>query len=360
MSKDYYHILGVERSATDDDIKKAYRKLAHQYHPDKKGGDEARFKEINEAYQVLSDKRKRTQYDQFGSAPRPGSGGQGGFEGFDFSNFDFGGFGQRGGSPFEDMFSDFFGGTRGSGRVRQRGKDIQVDMEIDFLEMATGVEKTVRLYKGVRCSRCEGTGGEPGAKEDTCSKCSGSGQVRYTQQTFLGSFSQVVVCDACSGKGRSYSKRCSKCGGDGTVKDQEEIAVQVPPGIDNGQTLSLSGKGEAGSNGAAPGDLYVMIHVRPHRKFSREGNDVQSEERIPFSLAALGGKIEVEILDGEISMKIPSGTQSGEVFRIKGEGFPELGGKKRGNHLVKVIVDVPKKLSWSQKRSVESLRADGL
>jgi len=362
MTKNYYDILGVSKSASDDEIKKAYRKLAHQYHPDKKGGDEAKFKEINEAYQVLSDKSKRAQYDQFGQtfnngAQGSGFGGQGGqgFGGFNFGNFDFsgasGGFG-----PFEDIFSDFFGGSRTEGRSRERGQDIHVDVEIDFLEMATGSEKTIRIRKRTVCGVCRGAGGEVGTKEEKCSVCNGSGQVRKTQRTFLGSFTQVAMCDACHGKGKTYANRCKKCGGDGRVREEETLSVPLPAGIDDGQTLSLSGKGEAGGYGAPSGNLYVTVHVKPHKKFKRKKSDVLSEEHISFSQAALGDSIQVETLIGLITMKIPSGTQSREVFRIKEAGFPSLEGRSKGHHFVTVIVDIPKKLSWKQKKLVEELR----
>lgn len=362
MAKDYYDILGISRSASDDEIKKAYRKLAHQHHPDKKGGDEAKFKEINEAYQVLSDKAKRSQYDQFGQAfsgaQGGGFGGQSGqgFGGFNFGNFDFSNASSGGFGPFEDIFSDFFGGSRGDGHARERGQDIHVDVEIDFLEMAIGAEKTVHLRKRTVCNACHGTGGEVGTKEETCSVCKGSGQVRKTQRTFLGSFTQVAVCDACRGKGKVYAHRCKKCGGDGRVKEEESISISLPAGIDEGQTLSLSGKGEAGGYGAPSGNLYVTVHVRPHKNFTRKGQNILSEEHISFAQAALGDSIQVKTLSGLVTMKIPSGTQSKEIFRIKEAGFPSLEGKSKGHHFVTIVVDIPKHLSWKQKKLVEELR----
>jgi len=365
MANDYYKILGVERGANDDEIKKAYRKLAHKYHPDKSGGDEAKFKEINEAYQVLSDKSKRQQYDQFGQTfEQAQSGGQGqGFGGFDFSGFQ--GFGQQGQGGFdfqdfgfEDIFSNIFGG--GSGRKRSRkkaGGDIQVDAEISFEEMVKGTKRTVDIYKKVVCDRCHGTGGEPGAKKETCPTCHGSGQVRRTMQSFLGSFSQVSTCPTCQGAGEIYSEKCKKCGGDGRVKEEENIEIEIPAGIQDGQTLSMEGYGEAGEKGAPSGNLYVNIRVSPHSKFKREKNNIISSEHITFPQAVLGDKINVDTINGQLKMKIPSRTQSGEIFKIKGEGVPFLDRRGRGDHLVKIIVDIPKRLNRDQKKLIEKLKS---
>ena len=363
----YYDILGVSKGASDDEIKKAYRRLAHQHHPDKAGGDEKKFKEINEAYQVLSNKTKRSQYDQFGQTfDQAGrSGGGQGFGGFDFSGFDFGNFSARGGSAFggefggEDMgdiFSDIFGGSFGRGRTRQRsGQDIQVDIEINFEEMVKGARRVINLRRNVVCNVCGGTGGEPSAKQETCPTCKGSGQVRKNVRSFFGSFSQVSVCPACRGKGKTFSKKCHKCGGDGRVKSEQAIEIEIPAGIENGQTINLRSQGEAGEYGAPAGDLYVNVHVAPHSKFKRERNNIISEEQITFSQATLGDKIEVETISGPIRMKIPAGTQSGEVFRIRGEGVPYLGKRGRGDQLVKIIVQIPKHLSREQNDLIERL-----
>ena len=290
MANDYYKILGVERGATDDEIKKAYRKLAHKHHPDKSGGNEAEFKKINEAYQVLSDKAKRQQYDQFGQTfDQGGFGGQQGqgFGGFDFSGFQgFGGQQSQGGFDFqdigfEDIFSDIFGGGFGRGKRRSRkkaGKDVQIDVEITFEEMVKGASRTITLYKSMTCDKCHGTGGEPGAKKETCPTCKGSGQVKQTMQSFFGSFSQVSTCPTCQGAGETYSEKCKKCGGDGRVKGEENIEIDIPAGIQEGQTLSLEGQGEAGEKGAPSGNLYVNIHVIPHQKFKREKNNILSKE----------------------------------------------------------------------------------
>ncbi|TSC94073.1 MAG: molecular chaperone DnaJ [Candidatus Berkelbacteria bacterium Athens1014_28] len=361
MANDYYKTLGVEKSASDDEIKKAYRKLAHKYHPDKSGGDEAKFKEINEAYQVLSDKTKRAQYDQFGQNFNQAGGGQG-FGGFDFSGFQQGFGGQQGGfefggGDFSDIFSDIFGGGRG-GAHQKAGQDIQVDVEISFEEMIRGVKKEFKLYKKAVCDRCHGTGGEPGEKEETCATCKGRGKIQRTVRSILGTFSQTSTCPTCHGKGKIYSKKCSKCGGDGRIRQEEIVRVEIPAGIFSGQTISVQGKGEAGEAGAPAGDLYVNVHVIPHERFKREENNILSTEKISFAQAVLGDKIEVETVDGKVRMKIPEGTQSGELFRIRDKGVPILGRRGRGDHLVKIIVEIPKKLSREQKRLIEQLREE--
>lgn len=369
MANNYYDILGVDKGASDDDIKRAYRKLAHKYHPDKQGGDANKFKEINEAYQTLSDKTKRQQYDQFGRTfdqRGGGQGGFGGFEGFDFSGFQQGYGGQsfnfEGG--FEDIFSDIFGGNFGGGRrrdARKAGRDIQIDAEIDFAEMVTGARREVSLMRNVICDECKGRGGEPGAKEETCPTCKGSGQVRKTTRSFFGTFQQVATCGTCDGSGKVFSQKCHKCKGEGRVKEQKSIQIDIPAGIADGQTISLQGYGEAGEKGGHSGDLYVMVHVKPHPKFERKNNNIISTEHISFSQAVLGDKIGVETIGGKMQMKIPAGTQSGEIFRIKGEGIPQLGrAGSRGDQLVTIIVDVPKNPSREQRRIIEELGNAGL
>jgi molecular chaperone DnaJ len=374
MAADYYNTLGVSKSASDDEIKKAYRKLAHKYHPDKSGGDEKKFKEINTAYQVLSDKSKRAQYDQFGRTfEQGGFGGQGfsgfssgGFEGFDFGDV-FNQARQGGGADFEfggdfsDIFSDIFGGGRGRGKRKAKsGRDIQVDVEIDFFEMVRGVTRNLKLYKNVKCSICDGTGGEPGAREETCQTCQGAGQVQKNTRSFFGSFSQILTCSDCGGSGRIILKKCKKCGGDGRVKEDREVAIEIPAGIANGQTISLIGQGEAGETGAQNGDLFVNIHIKPHNKFKREGNNIVSQEFITFSQAVLGDKISIETISGQTMMKVPIGTQSGEIFRIRGEGVPYLQKSGRGDHLVKIIVKIPKNISRKQKELIEDLRNENI
>ncbi|MDD5084290.1 MAG: molecular chaperone DnaJ [Candidatus Moranbacteria bacterium] len=361
MAKDYYDILGVSKGASEDEIKKAYRKLAHKYHPDKSGGDEAKFKEASAAYSVLSDKDKRKQYDQFGQTfDGAGGGGQG------FGGFDFGGFSGRGsqsgfdfsGSGFEDIFSEMFGGaTRGGGRSRaQSGSDIQVDVEITFDEMARGVKKDIRLQKFSQCATCKGSGGEPGSSEETCGTCHGKGQIQRTVRSFLGVFSQTETCPTCQGKGKTFSKKCHTCHGDGRTRTEQTITVDIPAGIQSGQAISLSGQGEAGEHGGHPGDLYVVVRVKLHQYFERKGDDVFSTAEITYAQAVLGDKIEVETLEGDVMMKIPAGTQSGEIFRIKEKGIPHLQKWGKGDHMVKIVVDVPKKLSKEQKKLIEALR----
>lgn len=349
---DYYELLGVDKSASEAEIKKAFRKAAHKHHPDKGGGDEKKFKEINEAYQVLSDKNKRAQYDQFGAE---GPGGFGGGQGGGFGGF---GGGQAGGFEFnfggggaEDIFSEMFGGRRGS----TRGRDIQVGVSITFEEMITGTEKKVTIKKAVACDRCEGTGGEPSADQKTCSTCQGAGRVQKVMRTMLGNIAQEAICPDCQGKGKTYAKNCTVCGGDGhEVKEVEEV-FDIPAGIQSGQTVAFSGKGMAGENGAPAGDLHVVIDVSGNDKFQREDNNVVSDIHITFTQAALGDKVSVETVEGDVKMKIPAGTQSGEVFRIKGKGVPRLQSFGRGDHMVTVVVDVPTKLTREQKKLIEKL-----
>ncbi len=362
MPEDYYNILGVSKDASDDEIKKAYRKLAHKHHPDKTGGNEKKFKEINTAYQTLSDKTKRQQYDQFGQTFEQGgfSAGGGPTGGWDFSGFQESGDGDKGfnfefgGGGFEDIFSDIFGARS---KTRQKtGQDIQVDVEINFEDMVRGTEKSIRLYKSAVCDICGGSGGDPGSKEETCPTCKGSGQIKRTVRSFVGAFTQVSTCSVCRGKGTAFSKKCHKCGGDGRIKKEQEIKVEIPAGIQNGQTISLHGQGEAGELGAPGGDLYVNVHIKPHDKFKREGDNITSSETVTFSQAALGDKIEVDTIDEKIKMKVPAGTQSGEVFRIKGKGVPHLGRRGRDDHWVRIIVDVPRHLSRERKKLIEELK----
>ena len=359
---DYYKILGVEKNASDDEIKKAYRKLAHKYHPDKKNGDEGKFKEINGAYQVLSDDKKRSQYDQFGQTfdgqgGGPGA-GQGGFSGFSGSNggqWDFSDFtsqGETGG--WEDVFSDIFGGRGGFQNVK--GSDIQVDIEISFEEMIKGAKKEIKLFKDSKCSVCNGLGGAPGSKEEICKTCNGSGRIKKTVRSILGTIAQETVCDDCHGKGKIFSEKCKKCSGVGIIKEEKNIPIHVPAGIQDGQTISIQGEGAAGKEGAPSGDLYVNVHVQSHDKFIRKGDDIFSEERISFPQATLGDKIEVDTIEGKVSMKIPQGTQSGELFRIRSKGVPYLRGGGRGHHMVKIIVNVPSKLNRKEKNLIKELK----
>jgi molecular chaperone DnaJ len=374
MANNYYDLLGVSKGASDDEIKKAYRKMAHKYHPDKSGGDEAKFKEINEAYQVLSDKAKRGQYDQFGQtfdqASRSGGAGAGGGQGF--GGWDFSGFGddfsaQGGpasgwdfsGGGFEDIFSSVFGTQSRAGSRKKRGKDIQVDVEIDFSEMVNGAKRQINLRKSTVCANCSGTGGEKNSQEKVCNTCGGAGRVQKVGSSFFGSFSQVVECPDCAGTGHVQERKCTRCGGDGRTMEESKLEIDIPAGIDNNQALSMSGAGEAGSRGGRAGDLFINVHVKPHRLFVRKGQDILSSVEIPFSTSALGGEVIIETIEGRLTLKIPSGTQSGEQFRVKGKGVPDLHSGVRGNQIVKVIVRTPKKLSREQKNLLEELKRLG-
>lgn len=364
MAKDYYAVLGVSKGASEDEIKKAFRKLAHKHHPDKAGGDEAKFKEVNEAYQVLSDSKKRAQYDQFGQGFN-GQGAPGGGAGFE--GFDFGGFGRQGqqggahfdfgGAPFEDMFSEIFGmGNFGGGRNRARaGADVAVDMEITFEEMAHGVEKDVRVRKRNTCATCKGSGGKPGSVEKTCTTCQGNGQVQQTFRSILGTFAQASVCPECHGRGKVHTEKCPTCRGEGRETSESTLRVAIPAGVHDGATLSMSGGGEAGEIGALAGDLLITIHVKPHPRFERKGNNIVVKQEISFAQAALGDTIPVETLDGTVKMKIPAGTQSGELFRLSGKGIG-TGRFSKGDALVSIQVRVPKKLSREERRAIEELR----
>lgn len=357
MSKNYYELLGVSKQASQDEIKKAYRKLAHQHHPDKSGGDEAKFKEINEAYSVLSDPGKRSQYDQFGRTSH-GAGSGGASSGWDFSQF--GGAGGSnvhfdfGSGGFEDIFSDLFGGGRQGTRSRS-GSDIQVDIEISFEEMVKGVQRDIPLRKFALCSHCHGTGGKPGSKESSCSVCHGSGQVRKSVRSIFGVMEQAVICDTCHGRGKTYGESCQTCHGDGRMQKEEKIRVDIPAGIQDGQAISMPGHGAVGEHGAPAGDLFVVVRVRPHAEWKRQGDDIYSVFDLRYKQAVLGDKVSVKTVDGPMTMKIPAGTQPGEVFRIRGKGVSHLGRYGRGDHLVTIRLIVPRKISREEKELIERL-----
>ncbi len=358
MPKDYYELLGVPRDASDADIKAAFRTLAHQHHPDKEGGSAEKFKEINEAYQVLSDKEKRSQYDQFGTtfegAQGPGGPGAGGFNWGDVGGFGNGaGFGDLG-----DIFDTFFGGSR-AGRsrtaARPSGSDIQIDAELTFREAVFGTTKDIGLYKHVACDACGGSGNDPNAKITTCSTCQGSGQVSQVQRTILGAMRTVGVCPDCSGEGQRSSKKCKTCHGDGRVRTQKEISVTIPAGINDGQTIRLSGQGEAGGRGGGTGDLYVRVRVRPEPGFERREYAILTDAEVTFPQAALGATVRVPTLEGDVELKIPAGTQSGTVFKLRSRGVPHLNGRGRGDQLVTVRVKIPTKISKHQRKLLEEL-----
>lgn len=360
MAKDYYNILGVSRTASGDELKKAFRKKAHELHPDKAGGDEAKFKELNEAYQVLSNQEKRGQYDQFGQtfddARRQGGGSS--------TSSGFGGFGQQGGfqgnvdmGDLGDIFGDMFGfgGGRSRSRRRQGGSDIQADLQLTFREAVFGVTKEFSLFKAAVCETCDGNGAEPGSKITTCATCKGSGQVQRVVNSVFGQMAQAVVCTTCDGQGSVPSKKCKTCGGDGKLKRDTIIKVNVPAGIDDGETLRLQNQGEAGERGAGAGDLYLRIRVTPDVRYTRKAADILSEVHLGIASAALGTKVEIETLDGPVAMKIPAGTQSGKVFRLGDKGVPHLRKRGRGDHLVTVTVDTPRKLSGERKKLLKRL-----
>lgn len=360
MAKDYYDILGVSKDASDDDIKRSFRKLAHQYHPDKNGGNSEKFKEINEAYQVLSDKQKRSQYDQFGStfgeAGPSAGGGFGGFPGFDFGNFANGNGAQFDFGDLGDIFGGVFGGRGRRRRGPVAGNDIEMTVNLEFMEAVRGTQEQLKVFKQMKCSRCHGNGAEPGTPIATCSECGGSGQVTMVRQTILGAFQQTTTCPKCQGEGKSAKKPCRQCGGDGRVRDYDTFTVKIPAGIDDGQTIELNGRGESGEKGGATGDLYLRIKVKAHDTFKRDGYDVLSKVPISFKQAALGDKISVAGLEGDETLKIPAGTQTGTVFKLRGKGIAHLHGNRRGDQLVEVVVRTPTKLAREQKDLLRELK----
>ncbi len=361
MAKDYYEILGVEKGATKDDIKKAFRKLAHQYHPDKNQGDDAKFKEVNEAYQTLSDDQKRAQYDQFGSGFQGGAGGfQGGqgFGGFDFSGF------QNGQAGFDmgdigDIFSEFFaGGAQGGGARTRRGRDISTEIHISFSESVFGIERKILLTKQAVCDTCTGSGAKPGTKMTECKTCNGKGQIRETKRSFLGTFSTTKICEECHGSGQVPHEKCATCHGMGVLRRQQEIEVRIPAGIHDGEMIRLTGMGEAVSHGQ-PGDLYIKINVGTHPMFRREGNDLHMDLNLKLTDALLGMTYDLETLDGKIEVKIPEGVSPNEILRVKGKGVPS-GRGKRGDILIHVHIKLPHKLSRESKNLIEKLRKEGI
>lgn len=362
MSKrDYYEVLGVGKNASADEIKKAFRKAAVKHHPDKEGGDETKFKEINEAYEVLKDQQKRQRYDQFGHAGVGGAssgGGAGGspFEGFGGFNgqnvhFDFGDGG------LGDLFGQFFNGGQGqqSGRGPRRGRDVETSVTLSFEQAVFGTEKTIDLTMDDECSHCKGTTVEPGYSMKTCPTCQGAGQQTRVMNTIFGQMQQAVTCETCHGRGKVPEKVCTVCGGKGTERRKQEMQVKIPAGIDDGATIRLKERGEAIADGVR-GDLYIHIRVKAHRKFTREGDIILSEEHISMIDAALGTEIDVETVDGKITMRVPAGTQSGTDFKLSKHGIPHLRSEARGPHIVSIIVDIPTKLSKKQKELLEQFK----
>jgi molecular chaperone DnaJ len=358
MSKrDYYEVLGVGKDASPDEIKKAFRRLAVQHHPDKEGGDETKFKEINEAYEVLKDDAKRKRYDQFGHAGVGGNGagagpGFGGFNGFGGQgqemHFDFGDLG------LGDIFSSFFGGADPrQGQRRARGRDVETRVEISFEQAVFGTEADLNLTLQDTCEHCKGSTVEPGYELKTCDQCKGSGQVVNVTRTIFGNIQQATICPKCHGKGKIPEKVCSVCHGKGTEAKRQDIRLKIPAGVDDGATIRLREHGEAIANGPK-GDLYVNIRVKPHKRFTREGDLILSEEHVSMVSAALGTEIDVETVDGPVRLKIPAGTQSGSDFKLAGHGVPHLRGDSRGAHIVTLVVDTPAKLTKQQKELLEA------
>ena len=352
MSKrDYYEVLGVSKDASDDELKKAFRKAAVKFHPDKEGGDETKFKEASEAYEVLKDKQKRQRYDQFGHAGVGGSPGGGGnpFEGFgNGQGFEFN-FGDGG---LGDIFGQFFGGGASNSRQPSRGRDVETSITLNFEDAVFGTERTLNLMMEDECSHCKGSTVEPGSSMKTCPTCKGAGQQTRVMNTMFGQVQQAVVCETCSGRGQIPEKVCTVCKGAGTERHSQEIKVKIPAGIDDGATIRLRERGEAMAN-APRGDLYVNVRVKAHKKFTREGDLILSEEHISMVDAALGTEIDIEAVDGSVTMKIPAGTQSGTDFKLSGHGVPHLRRDTRGAHIVSIVVDIPTKLSKKQKELLE-------
>lgn len=345
MAKDLYATLGVDRNASAEDIKKAYRKMSKEFHPDKHKGDKAaetKFKEINEAYETLSNPERKRMYDQFGSTSgSPGGGGFEGFQGFDFNGADLG-----------DLFGNFFGG-RGGGRQREEPIDQEVSITIDFMDAVRGVQLPIRLKRMAACDTCKGNGAQPGTKIVQCSVCSGTGQTDRVVNSFFGQIRQRSVCSNCRGSGKVLEKPCATCKGEGRVQEAANVTIDIPAGIDDGQTLRISGQGDAKRGGGATGDLYVRIRVTPDERFRRDHQDIYSDVAVPVIDALLGGTMEIDTVQGTTTIQIPEGMQPGLVLRIRGKGMPILGRNSHGDHYVTLAVDVPKKLSRKERKILE-------
>ena len=351
--RDYYEVLGVSKGASEDEIKRAYKKLARKYHPDMNPGDkeaEEKFKEVNEANEVLSDPEKKARYDQFGFAGvdpsyGAGAGGAGGYGG----GFDFGDLG--------DIFGSFFGGGFGGGQTRrngpQRGESIRASVAVTFTEAAFGCKKEVSIERSEQCASCKGSGCAPGTTPEICPDCHGSGMVQVQQRTPMGVFASSRPCQRCRGTGKIIHQPCADCGGSGAVRKRKTIKVTIPAGIDHGQTISLRGQGNAGKNGGPAGDLLITVMVRPHELFRREGNDVFCEAPITFRQAVLGATLEIPTIDGPVKYDIPEGTQTGTVFRLRGKGIPALNGRGRGDQYVTVTIETPRNLNREQKEALK-------
>jgi molecular chaperone DnaJ len=363
MAKDYYQVLGVSRDASQEEIKKAFYKLAHKYHPDKGGGDEKKFKEINEAYQTLSNKEKRSQYDRFGRTFEGGGVPGGDFQwawgnpNVDFE-FNFGEFGDLS-DMMEDLFG--FGAVPRKKKDLKKGRDVEINLEISLEDTLKGKEKELTLYKYITCSRCQGKGAEPGSKVKECFSCRGAGEVQQIRKTIFGSFTRYTICPECGGEGYRPEKPCNVCRGEGRLRSEEKIKIFIPAGVDTNQVIKVEGKGEAGRRGGKAGNLYVRIIVKPHPVFKRKGDDLYTSVPISFSQAALGDEVEILTLEGKnILLKVPAGTESGKVLRISEKGIPHFSGYSRGNLYVELVVKTPKKLTKKQKELLERLKEEGI
>jgi molecular chaperone DnaJ len=367
MAKDYYSVLGIDKKASQDDIKKAFRKLAHKYHPDKKGGDEAKFKEASEAYSILSDDKKRAEYDAYGRV-FSGGGSQGGagqgFEGFDFSQFS--GFG--GAEGFDVNIDDLFGGFAdifgsGTSRGRPRGRDISIDIEVPFKEGIFGTTRKVLITKDATCAKCNGAGGEPGSGTKTCPTCNGKGQIVESRRSPFGVFQSVTTCKTCHGRRVVPEKPCTQCKGAGVLRQEEEITVSVPAGIETGQVIRMSGLGEAIAGGAT-GDLYVKVHVHPHPRFRKEGYNLVTDLSVKVTDALTGAEYPLDTIDGPTTVKVPPLRSVDEILRMKGKGVPMdqsyTGQGRRGDLLIRVKVEFPTKLSHTAKEALKKLKEEGI
>jgi molecular chaperone DnaJ len=364
MAKNYYETLGVEKSASKEDIKKAFRKLAQKYHPDK-GGDEAKFKEVTEAYAILSDDKKRREYDAYGQSfpggsPSAGASGQNPFGGFDFSQFQQGGFDP---ADFADIFGgmgfgDIFGASRGGASRRARGRDISVDIEIDFKDSIFGTKRSLLIAKVSTCDLCGGSGGKPGTEMEQCKTCNGAGRVHETRRSILGTFTTQRTCPTCEGSGKVPKEKCPECKGHGVLRKEEEIEIVIPAGIDSGEMIRLPGKGEA-VKGGSPGDLYVKVHVKPHARFRKEGHNLVMHLPIKLTDALLGSSVSIETLEGKtLEVDIPKMKLPEEVLRVRGRGVPTRAG--RGDLLIRLEAQLPQKLSGKAKEAIEELKREGL
>lgn len=356
MSKDYYTILGISKNANKEEVKKAFRKLAHQYHPDRGGGNEDKFKEISEAYSVLSDEKRRREYDSYGHVF--GGGNNAGFNGFDFSQA---GFSAQDFQDFDlgDIFSDFFGGTRSGARARtKRGRDISIDIELSFKEAVFGTERKVLLTKHSSCHACAGSGAQLGTTFKACTNCNGKGTIHETKRSMLGTFTSVKTCESCHGRGEVPEKKCTTCRGEGVVRQEEEVQVSVPPNINDGEMIRMSGAGEAVAGGT-PGDLYIKLHIKSDSQFRREGHNILTDLNIKLSDALLGSEYSIPTLDGNITVKVPQGTSPGEMLRVRGKGVPISAGR-RGDLFIVLNIKLPQKLSRKAKKLVEELQEEGV